>query len=180
MPLGPEAPFRKRYSLRCPARRVARPPQISVAAGLRIGVRRCARLNPILRNHLSVFPSAPMKEKQGKTRKVPRAHVEWICWEARIRAGEVMPVLRSEVLHSDGLRNLSIECIEDRRACRLLVDVTERIEVPVVVIPKRARCMGAARRSLLRHTLRLIDGRMINARARLKQIAHRRLLLLFG
>src|SRR5580704_13980285 len=139
-----------------------------------------ARLHPIFWNHLRVVPSAPMKVKQGKARKVSCAHIEWVCWEARIRAGEITSVVRLEILHANRLRDLPIESLEDLRACRLLVDVAERIEVPVVVIPKRARGMGAARRSLLRHTLRLVDRRMIDPRARLEQIAHRRLLLHHG
>src|SRR5580693_3286908 len=98
-----------------------------------------ARLHPIFWNHLRVVPSAPMKVKQGKARKVSCAHIEWVCWEARIRAGEITSVVRLEILHANRLRDLPIESLEDLSACRLLVDVAERIEVPVVVIPKRER-----------------------------------------
>src|ERR1700684_1173308 len=125
IPLSPEASVRKRYSLRCPTGRVARPPQISIAARLRIGVRPRARPHPIFWNHLRAVPSAPVKIKQGKARKVPRAHVKRICREACIPAANVMPVAWFEILHADGLRNLPVECIEDLSACRLLVDVAE-------------------------------------------------------
>jgi hypothetical protein len=121
-----------------------------------------------------------MNIKQGKTRKVSRAHVEDVCREPRIGTGDVMSIARCEILHSDRLCDLPIERVEDLPARRCLIDVAERIEIPIVVIPKGARGMGAAPRSLLGHTLGLVGSWMVNARTRLEQVAHRRLLLHFG
>jgi hypothetical protein len=109
-----------------------------------------------------------MQIKQGESRKVSGAHLEGICREARILAGDVMSVARSEILHSNRLSDLSIECVEDLRARRLLIDVAECVEVPIVVIPKSSWGVGAARRLLFQHALGLIRGRVINPRTRLQ------------
>src|SRR5271156_2326614 len=103
-----------------------------------------------------------MKVKQGKTGKVSSAHVEEIGREARICDGDVMPVARPEILHSDGLCNLPIERVKDLCARRRFIDEAESVEVPVVVVPESAGSVGAARRPLLRHALGLVGGRMID------------------
>src|SRR5580693_4797074 len=118
-----------------------------------------------------------MKIKQRKTGKVSSTHVEKIGREARICAGNVMPVARPEILHSYGLCNLAIERLEDLCARRRFINVAERVEVPVVVVPESAGSVGAALRPLLRHALGLVGSWMIDARARFQQIAHRCLLL---
>lgn len=82
-----------------------------------------------------------MKIEKSKAREVSRAHLENIGWEPRIGAADVFSVAWREILHSNRLRDLAIECVEDLRAGGLLVDVAKCVEVPIVVVPKGGSCL---------------------------------------
>src|SRR5712691_4248564 len=120
-----------------------------------------------------------MEVEQREASKVAGAHADGIGRIDRIFPREIFTVRWAIVLHADRLGDLAVERVEHRRACPLQVDRAECVEVPVVVIPERARRMTAADGPFRRHGWRFVEGGMIDSRARLQEIADRRRLL-FG
>src|SRR5262245_9821375 len=184
--LTPVARGKERARRECDRRRRASidrsdPPQISVAGadlGLRVGL--CALLYPERRDELSIAPTALVEIEQREPGQIASTHQDRVGGIDRVVAGEIFAVTRLVTLHADWSGNLALECVEYRRAHGALVDRSERIEVPIVVIPERPRLVAEARRTLGRRLRRLVESCVIDARAGLKKIAHGRGFLLRG
>src|SRR6202167_6043595 len=85
-----------------------------------------------------------MMAEQRDARQGGSAHLDRIGGEARIGSGEIMPVMCPKILHLNGLSDLAVDGVEYLLARALLENVTQGVEIPVVVIPEGARCMRAA------------------------------------
>src|SRR5215467_2352771 len=84
------------------------------------------------------------------------------------------------VLHPDGSSDAVLKRGEDRLSRGPLVNRPERVEVPVVVVPEGSRRMTATRGTSPGHAWRFIQRGMVNAGARLEEIANGRGLFRWG
>ena len=91
-----------------------------------------------------------------------------------------MAIFGAVVLHANGSGNLGSQRVIDGTVRGLLVDASEGIEVPVVVVPEGAGSVAAAFGPLVLHAIGLIGGGVIDAAAGFEQHADGGLFLLRG
>src|SRR6266446_466973 len=154
------------------------PPEISIACipvilvllAIRDGVRGGARPYPLFRDDLLAEPCPLAEVQEPEPRHIACCHVKYIRPVYRLHVGVVVRIGPAEVFHLKRHGDPVVEQLEDGSVGYLLQNRSERVEVPVVVIPVRVRWMRPAHGLRLGHARRFIDGRVVDTGTRLQEV----------
>src|SRR5215470_8657650 len=127
-------------------------------------------LHPRRRKDLPVLPPSLVEVEEGKAGEIPRTHIERVGRIDRRRTRKVAAVSPLIVLHADWSGNLALKGVENRRSRSPLIDRSESVEIPIVVVPERARLVAVARWACGCRSMSFVQGRVINARPCLQKI----------
>jgi hypothetical protein len=151
---------------------VGRPPEVAVAARFGVGVWMGGGGDPVGWDDLGAVPVAVVEIEQGEAGEVTGGHAHGVGGVFRFSPAGVEAVGGAEVLHADGAADLLLEGGEDGLVGGLLVDATEGVEVPVVVVPEGAGSMGAAVGAFGFHAFGFVDRLVVDAAAGFQQHAN--------
>src|SRR5260370_4151724 len=157
------------------------PPHVAVAEArpyIRIGPR--AFRHPCGRDDLLLAPFSAIEVEPAEACEVASAEAHGIGGVVGCVFVDVTAIRRYEVLHLQQLREMFVDGREGIFPGRAPQDRAEHIEVPVVVIPERSRCMAAAVGTPRSLRPALVSSLMIDAGSSHQELANGGLRLLHG